>query len=101
MSVALEVCAAPGAGRELLHAASAAVATRSRSAHAREQRFGVITVLCVVTPYRVLNSDEMESARGSSEPIPPGLSTPTCDKYNRVMARYTLVYGVRLVPEGT
>jgi len=33
---------------------------------------------------------------------PTHLTYPThCDLYNARMARYTLVYGVRLIPEGT
>jgi hypothetical protein len=41
----------------------------------------------------------------SHEPAPHGPTCPTAtrlpDPYNDLMARYTLVYGVRLIPEGT
>src|SRR5438045_8878314 len=57
MSLAAEVPVAAGAGRELLQAAATAERNSTSSAHAREYRFEVIAVLCVVTRYRVLGSD--------------------------------------------
>src|ERR1043166_7705353 len=62
MSFAREASVAAGAGRELLHAASTAVAARSRAAPARGYCFRVIAVPLCRQPYRVPDSEVMEFA---------------------------------------